>query len=56
MFELAETGHLHLLVTGYNNIVMSCDDVSIDQFRLFFSSLSIRLLAFHLEYHCILYD
>ena len=31
----------------------SCDDISIDQFLLLFSSLSMWLLVFHLEYHCI---
>ena len=53
MFELAETGYLHLLITGYNNSVVSCDDISTDQFLLLFSLLSMRLLVFHLEYHCI---
>ena len=32
---------------------MSCDDVSIDFFDLFFSSLSMCLLIFQLEYCCI---
>ena len=31
---------------------MSCDDISIDQFLLLFSSRSMRLFVFHLEYHC----
>ena len=53
MFEKAKTGYLHFLTTGYNNSVMSCDGISIDQFSLLFSSLSMRLLVFHLEYHCI---
>ena len=34
---------------------MSCDYISIGQLLLlFFYSLSMRLLVFHLEYHCIL--
>ena len=37
--------------TAEHNSVTSCDDFSID---LAFSSLSIWLLVFHLEYHCIL--
>ena len=53
MFEYAETGYLHLLITGYNSSVVSCDDIRIDQFILLFSSLSMRLLVFHLEFHCI---
>ena len=36
MFEEAEIGYLHLLITGYNNSVVSCDDISIDQFLLIF--------------------
>ena len=44
---------LQLLITGYNNSVVSCDDISIDQFFILFSSLSTWLLVFHLEYHCI---
>ena len=36
MFESVETGYLHLLITGYNNSVMSCDDISIDQSLLLF--------------------
>ena len=32
---------------------MSCDGISIDQFSLLFSSLSMPLLVFHLEYHFI---
>ena len=55
MFELAETGYPHLLITGYNNRVVSCDDISIDQFLLLFFSLSMQLLVFHLEYHCIVF-
>ena len=50
MFEKAETGYPHLLTTGYNNSIVSCDDISIDQFLLLFSSLSIRLLVFHVDY------
>ena len=42
------------VITRHNAIVISCDDISIDQFLLLFSSLSMRLLVFHLEYHCIL--
>ena len=40
MFESAETGCLHLLITGYNNSVVSCDDISIDQFLLLFLHLA----------------
>ena len=36
MFEEAETGYLHLLIAGYNNSVVPCDDISIDQFLLLF--------------------
>ena len=54
IFEYAETGYLHFLITEYNNSVTSCDDISIDQFLLLFSSFRMRLLLFHLEYHCIL--
>ena len=36
MSESAETGYPHLLITGYNNSVMSCDDISIDQSLLLF--------------------
>ena len=38
MFEEAE--YRHLLITGYNNSVMSRDDVSIDQFLLIFLHLA----------------
>ena len=31
-------------------------NISIDQFCLLFSSLNMRLLVFHLAYHCIFYD
>ena len=44
---------MHLLITGYNYSVVSCDDISIDQFLLLFFSIRMRLLRFHLEYHCI---
>ena len=54
MLEQAETGDLHLLITGYSNSIMSCDNISIDQFLFLFHSLSMQLLIFHLEYHCIL--
>ena len=50
----AETGYLHLLITGYNNNVMSCNDIALISFFCYFSSLSMRLLVFHLECHCIL--
>ena len=40
MFESAETGYLHLLITGYNNSIVSCDDISIDQFLLLFLHLA----------------
>ena len=53
MFEYAETGYPHLLIKGYNNSVASSDVISTDQFPLLFSSLSMRLLVFHLEYHSI---
>ena len=36
MFESAETGYPRLLITGYNNSVMSCDGISTDQFFLLF--------------------
>ena len=39
MFEQAETGYLHLLITGYNNSVLSCDGISIGQFLLVFLHL-----------------
>ena len=32
---------------------MSCDDINTGQFLLLFSSLSMRLLVFHLACHCI---
>ena len=34
------------VITRHNAIVISCDDISIDQFLLLFSSLSMRLLDF----------
>ena len=40
MFEYAETGYLHLLITGYDNSIVSCDDISIDQFLLLFLHLA----------------
>ena len=46
MVQSAETRYLHLLITEYDKSVESCDDINIDQL---FSSLSIRLLVFHLE-------
>ena len=30
MYEKAETGSPQLLITGYSNSVVSCDDISID--------------------------
>ena len=41
MYEKAETGYPQLLITGYNNSVVSCDGINIDQFLLLFSSLSM---------------
>ena len=46
MFEWAETGSPQLLIIAYNNSVLSCDDIIIDQFFILFSSLSTRLLLF----------
>ena len=40
MFELAETGYPHLLITGCNNSIMSFDDIRIDQFLLLFLHLA----------------
>ena len=49
VFEWAETGSLQLLTTGYNNSVVSCDEISIDHSSVFFSSLSTGLVVAHLE-------
>ena len=36
MFEWTETESPRLQIMGHNNSVMSCDDISIDQFSFFF--------------------
>ena len=46
----AKTWSLRLLMTGYGNSIMSCNDISID---LVFSSLSIWLFMFLHSLHCI---
>ena len=53
MFESATPEYPHFLITGYNESVVSCDDISIDQFLLLLFLLSMHLFEFYLEYHCI---
>ena len=56
----SETRSPWLLIMGYSNSVISCDDISIDQFLcshcsvfVLLSSLNIWLDVLHLEYHFI---
>ena len=47
MYEQVETGSPQLLITGYNNSVVSCDGFSIDQvfFAFFFTQLVITCIS-----------
>ena len=41
----AETGSPRLLIAGYSNSVMSCDDISIDQFLFFFPPFTQHVIT-----------
>ena len=58
MFEQAETGSPQLLITGYNNSVVSYDDTSIDQFFVlfFFTQHVITRISFRVPLYCIVID
>ena len=53
VFESTETGSPQLLVTGDNNSVVSCDDISIDQF---FFVHSARDYSYLIKSTIVLYD
>ena len=59
VFEQAETGSPQLLITGYKNSVVSCDDISIDQgffCIFFFTQHVITRISSRVPLHCIVID
>ena len=58
MFEKVETGSPQLLTTGYNNSVVSCDDISIDHFSyfFFFTLHVITRISSRVPLYCIVID
>ena len=58
MFELAETGSPQLLKTGYNNSVVPCDEISINQFFcfFFFTQHVITCIASRVPLSCVMVD
>ena len=53
MFKSAKTRFPRLLITGHSNSVIFCDDISIDQFLLFFfTQLVITRISSRVALHC----
>ena len=51
----AEIRPPQLLIEGYNNSVMSCDDISIDQFVPFFTQHVITRISSRVPFHCTMF-